>query len=326
MTEAALAPPSIEEQAADWAVRLDDEAVDASTEAACARWCAQDPRHAQALDAMRRMWQAVTPDTPLPRAKTRRRPKARHVLGLLVVVPCTVWIAGALLPWRYWLADERTAVGETRRLTLADGSLVTLNSNSAIDIDLQDGKRRVRLRRGEVYVEVAKGAAPFAVIDRDGAAVALGTRYAVRRDEHDTLVTVEESRVRIRPRAARESGVIVSAGEQVRFGKQGVTAPVGDAAPGALAWRQGRMVFQDVPVAEVLREMARYRPGVLLVDDEALAGLRFTGVLPTAQSDQALALLLSALPPLRVARLSPWLVRVSASDAPPRNPPVRKKI
>ncbi|MBB3181769.1 FecR family protein [Variovorax sp. Sphag1AA] len=324
MTDAALAShhiASIEEQAANWVVMLDDEVVDASTRAACDRWCAQDPRHAQALEAMRRMWQAVNPDTPLPRTNALQKPTVRRVAGLLVVLPCAIWIAQSL-PWRYWLADERTAVGETRELTLADGSHITLNSDSAVDVDLRDGKRRVRLRRGEVYVEVAQGAAPFAVIDRDGAAVALGTRYAVRRDEHDTLVTVDESRVQLRPREARDAGVVVAAGQQARFDRQGVTMPVADAAPGALAWRQGRLVFQDVPAREVLRELARYRPGVLLIDDEALEGLRFTGVLPTTQSDQALALLASALP-LRISRVSPWLVRVTASDSSSRSPTVR---
>ena len=314
MNEAAPAPRSIEEQAALWVVRLDEEAADEASRTACAQWCAQDPRHARALDAMRRMWESVTPQTPVPARRPAREPGSRHALGLLVIVPCLVWIASAL-PWRYWLADERTAVGEVRQFTLADGSQVTLNSDSAIDIDLSGDKRRLRLRRGEIYVEVAKGSAPFVVIDRDGAARALGTRYAVRRDAQDTLVTVIESRVRVRPRAALDQSVELVAGEQVRFDRHGITRPASVAAPGALAWRQGRVVFQDAPVAEVLRELARYRPGLLLVDDEALAGLRFTGVLPTGQSDGALALLCAALP-IEVSRISPWLVRVSAQPRP----------
>ncbi|MDM0021658.1 FecR family protein [Variovorax saccharolyticus] len=315
MSDAALAPPSIEEQAALWVVTLDEDPADQAARTACAQWCAEDPRHARALETMRRMWQSVTPQTPVPapeRRPTRRR-ASRHALGLLVVLPCLLWL-GSALPWRIWLADERSAVGEVRQITLADGSLVTLNSDSAIDIDLSGDKRRLRLRRGEVYVEVAKGSAPFVVIDRDGSARALGTRYAVRRDAEDTLVTVTESRVLVRPRAAPEQATEVAAGEQVRFDRNGITQSTRSVAPGALAWRQGRVVFQDAPVAEVLRELARYRPGLLLADDQALAGLRFTGVLPARQSDEALALLAAALP-IEVSRLSPWLVRVSAPAA-----------
>lgn len=312
MSEEAPTPRSVEEQAALWVVRLDDEAAGETTHAACAQWCAADPRHARALDAMRRMWEAVRPDTPLPTTAARppRKLRSRHALGLLLVIPCAAWIASAL-PWRYWLADERSAVGEVRQFTLADGSRVTLDSDSAIDIDFSGDKRRLRLRRGEVYVEVAKASTPFVVIDRDGAARALGTRFAVRRDAQDTQVTVAESRVLLRPRAALDRGAELAAGEQARFDRNGITSPPATAAPGALAWRQGRLVFEDAPLAEVLRELARYRPGLLLGDEQALAGLRFTGVLPTQPSDQALALLAAALP-IEISRISPWLVRVSA--------------
>lgn len=316
MTEAAQAPQSIEEQAALWVVQLDEATADDALRADCARWCAQDPRHARALDAMRRMWEAVTPQTPVPARRPVRKAGARQAATLLAVVACMAW-AGSALPLRVWLADERTAVGEVRQLTLADGSQVTLNSDSAIDIDFSGDKRRLRLRRGEVYVEVAKNSAPFVVIDRDGAARALGTRYAVRRDAEETTVTVTESRVWVRPRAAVDKGAELAAGEQAAFDRNGMTRSVEAAPPGALAWRQGRLVFQDAPVPQVLRELARYRPGLLLADEPALAGLRFTGVLPATQGDQALALLAAALP-LEVSRVSPWLVRVSARAPAPQ--------
>jgi len=301
-------------QAADWVVRLSDEEVDDATRAACEAWCAEHPSHARLLAEMRELWGAVTPQTPVAGAvpTTRRRaPHARRALGLLALVPVLLLGAWAL-PWHEWAADQRTGIGELRRLTLADGSRLVMNGDSAVDIDLSGEVRQLRLLRGEVYVEVAKAAAPFEVLDRDGSVRALGTRYAVRRDDEDTLVTVTESRVRISPRAADGEAVELGAGEQLRFDGQGITRPPATATANALAWQQGRLVFDDAPLPEVLRELARYRPGLLLADDPALQDLRFTGVLPTAQSDAALELLGASLP-LRVLRVSPWLVRVSAA-------------
>ena len=304
----------LREEAALWAVTLADDSVDDATRAACAAWCALDERHARLLAEMRRMWESVTPDTPAP--QPARRGLSRQALGALVLLPCLL-VAGAAMPWQAWLADERTGTGEIRHLTLEDGSRVALNSDSAIDIDFSGSVRRVQLLRGEVFVEVAHGDKPFAVVDRDGSAQALGTRYAVRREARDTLVTVTESRVRVQPLdGGDDRWVDVQAGQQVRFDRRGVTTDTVPAAPGGLAWPQGRLVFDAAPVAEVLRQLGRHRPGLLLADDEALGALRFTGVLPIQQSDAALALLASALPSLRVSTLSPWLVRVTTT-APP---------
>ncbi|MDM0014730.1 FecR domain-containing protein [Variovorax sp. J22P168] len=310
-----IAPESrMRAEAAEWIIRLGDEAVDDRTQADCAAWCARHPRHGQLLREMQQLWNAVTCDTPVPRP-VRIKPRSRQVasvLGLLVLVPCLLLVARAL-PWRYWLADERTAVGEVRELRLADGSRLTLNSDSAVDIDMAGDKRRVRLRRGEIHVEVAKASTPFVVIGRDGSVRALGTRYAVRKEAQDTLVTVTESRVLVRPREASDKSVELVAGSQLRFDRQGITHAASSAPSTALAWQQGRLVFDDTPLPEVLRELARYRPGLLLgADEPALSELRFTGVLPTARSDEALALLAATLP-LKVSRLSPWMVSVSAA-------------
>lgn len=316
MLEAAAAAERMRDEAALWAVTLADEAVDDATRAACAEWCARDERHARLLAEMRQMWEAVTPDTPgtSPVTVPARRRVSRKVQGVLALVlaPCLL-VAAGLLPWDAWLADERSGTGEIRHFSLADGSRVALNSDSAIDVDLTGSVRRLQLLRGEVFVEVAPGSKPFAVVDRDGAVNALGTRYAVRREDNDTLVTVTESRVRVQPLDGGDHWVEVQAGQQVRFDRHGVTTDNLPAAPNGQAWQSGRLVFDDVPVADVLRQLARYRRGLLLADDAALGDLRFTGVVPIAQSDEALALLASALP-LKVSTLSPWLVRVTARD------------
>ncbi|WP_440862721.1 FecR domain-containing protein [Symbiopectobacterium purcellii] len=53
------------------------------------------------------------------------------------------------LPYRYWLADQRTAIGEIRRLTLDDGSVLTLNTDSAVNLRFDTRQRTVELVQGE---------------------------------------------------------------------------------------------------------------------------------------------------------------------------------
>lgn len=318
MSDAVQSLTRMREEAAQWAVLLAGGDIDAGGRAQLNAWRARDPRHQRLLDEMLGLWNAITPDTPVPSpgpraavARSRKRRLTGAGISLLVLLPCLVFLAREM-PWRYWLADQRTEIAEVRRIVLADGSRLTLNGNTAVDIDLSGAARRVRLRRGEIHVEVAKGHTPFVVIDRDGGVRALGTRYAVRRDDDDTLVIVDESSVQVRPRAARDNPIELRAGEQLRFDRNGLTQQRTTASALALSWKQGRLVFDDAPLSEVLRELSRYRPGLLLgADDPALAAQRFTGVLPVAQSDQALALLKAAMP-LQVTRVGPWLVRVSA--------------
>ncbi len=327
VSDAAQALARMQEEAAEWAVLLGGGPIDPADQDRLNAWRARDPRHPPLLDEMLRLWAAVTPDTaePSPGARrsaggrSRQRRRAGAGIGLLVLLPC-LFLAARQLPWQAWLAEQRTAVGEIRRITLADGSRLTLNGDTALDIDLDGPARQVRLHRGEVHVDVHKGPTPFVVIDRDGSVRALGTRYAVRRDRNDTRVVVDASRVQVQPRDALAGPVELGAGAQLRFDRHGLTQAPGAVAPSALSWQQGRLVFDDAPLNEVLRELGRHRAGLLLgTDDPALAAQRFTGVLPLAQSDQALSLLASALP-LEVTRLGPWLVRVSAKAQADRTP------
>jgi len=297
---------SIREQAAAWVLRLEEAGPEARepVESECEAWQSADPRRRQVLGQMRQMWSAVAP--------ARRRRRRAAGLGLVLLLAGAM---GTQLPWNLWTADYRTAAGEIRDITLPDGSRVVLNSDSAMDLDYGNERRRVRLERGELLVTVEKDPAgrAFDVTTEHGAAAALGTRYGVRLDEGYTAVTVHESRVRLLPREAAERGVTLGGGQRAHLTPEAVTA-VASGKPRTPDWAQRRLVFNDTPLDEVVERLAQYRPGWLMLDGE-LAGrdLRFTGVVPAEDSAAALAVLAGALS-LEVRSVTPYMVWLQPSE------------
>jgi transmembrane sensor len=285
------------------------------------RWRTASPDHERAWQRMRELWSLLSApaaqappdrlgglvrDTAARRRKRRRRTASGLALGAALLV--SAWWAGqAQMPWL--AADLRSGVGERRTVELSDGSRVTLNTDSAIDILYTPTERRIVLRQGEILAEVAHGAPgrPFVVDTRDGTATALGTRYVVRLMPDATRVTVTESRVRGCPAAPGAACRDASAGQALEIRAASVE-PVQPANRDAEAWTQGRYAVIDTPLPEVLAELARYRRGLLIYDARALADLRVSAVLPL-QGDEAYASLQESLP-IRVRSYGPWILRV----------------
>ncbi len=293
----------IRREAADWIMRLDQaepaerERVQAEYDA----WQAVDPRRRRVLAQMHRMWDAVEP------ADKRRK------AGLLGLVVLLGGLMAAQMPWAVWTADYRTVAGEIRDIELPDGSSIVLNTASAIDFEQNTNRRVVHLHRGEMLVTVGADRRPFAVETEHGEAVAAGTRYAVRRTPDDSIVTVHESSVRLVPGSAVAAEATLTAGQRARLTKDGVMPlkPAGRRLPD---WTDRQLVFNDMPLVDVIDRLERYRSGWILLDD-ALAerDLRFTGVLPATDSDAALELVAESLS-IDVDKSTPYLVRVRGRD------------
>lgn len=334
---------AVRELAAAWIVRLQEEgsAPDgAGVRAECEAWCAAAPRHRQVFEQMQELWGAMANagDSAAGggavagsgQRKGRSRPRVRAVglLSLSLVAALAVaWRVGGTTSgsplFAAWRADEYAAVGETRRVVLPDGSRLTLNSGSALNLDYGPQCRCIRLLAGEVLAEVAPDARrPFTVQGRDGDATARGTRYLVRQDAADTTVTVLEHSVDVAvrspaPDAETATHAHVNTGQSVRLNASGV-GEVHEATAGEGGWADGRLVFIDAPLPQVLAELARRRPGWVRAPAGELARLRFTGVLPARESEQALAQLERALP-LRVRRATDFLVWVEPAAAQERD-------
>lgn len=327
---------SVKDAATAWFVRLRDEAASDGDRAAFEAWREADPAHAEAYREIERLWagldridrradgrngangtQAAMAGPVSPRASPPTSPSRRRALRRMAVAASVAVVAGAGAygltgPGRF--ADHRTGPGEQRRIVLADGSSAHLNTATALSLDLTADSRRVTLHTGEAHFEVARDAArPFVVDAAIGRIEALGTAFSVRRREGAVEVIVTEGKVAVSDHG--QGAAVVAVGQGVRVTDTGVAAVTGADAATALAWRRGRLVFDNRPLGEVLGELARYRRGRIVILDGAVEALPVTGSFAVADTDATLETIARTLP-VRLRRLSDLLVLVDAAPAP----------
>lgn len=249
-----------------------------------------------------------------------RLARRRIVLGVAAMAG-----AGGMLGWAMWRqpgtmdallawsADHRTATGERLEIRLDDGSQVWLGSATALDQKYRPGLRQLRLRTGEILIQTAADTAgrPFVVDTAHGRMRALGTRFNVRLDgDGRTQLAVYEGAVQVTLAAGGEgAGTIVRAGQQVGFTAEHVEEPAA-ADLAREAWSRGVLLAQDIPLGQVVAELARYQRGHLAVAPE-VAGLTVLGSYPLDDVDGALAMLQRTLP-IQVRRPLPWWTTIEA--------------
>ncbi|MBK1674551.1 iron dicitrate transport regulator FecR [Ectothiorhodospira shaposhnikovii] len=203
-------------------------------------------------------------------------------------------------------ADHRTATGEQREIFLSDGTRVWLNTATAISEDFSIGQRRLRLVAGEILIQTASDPLrPFLVDTPQGSLYPIGTRFTVRLDRGETFVAVYEGAVEVI--TAGGEGATLSAGKQTHFTERAL-AFVEVADPARQVWSQGILLADNIPLADMVRELRRYRPGHLGLSPE-VADLRVFGSYPINDPDRALAMLESVMP-IRVHRRMSWWVSI----------------
>ena len=314
------------EQAARWVVRLsaDDPAERDMARAGFAAWKAADPLHetvAAGMENLLRQLNAVREPAggdhrPARAALAAIAPKRQRLrqLAAASAVAMLVLTGTLVLGERpaYLLADLRSPTGQWQTHTLADGSRLTLAGGSAVNVRFNAGERHVELVRGDILVDVAKDAQRPFIVDSGQAAIrALGTRFAVRREDGATILSMLESTVSAQ--VPQHRAVVVQAGQRTRITDDGVGPLTSiDAASVQQAWRAHQLVVDDLPLADVLDELARHRPGQLHYDRAQIAGIRVAAVLPLDDTDKALQLLIDNFPQLRIRMLTRYLVMVDA--------------
>lgn len=309
------APPAkVHLQAAvQWYIRLNDDEASAADQQAWQRWLSASPEHASAWSRVEKLQQqlhGVPRDLALP-VLTQMGVQRRQGLKLLLLLAAGAATVGGYRASPY-SADFATYTGQRRQVTLDDGSLLNLNTDSRVDIEFSESQRLIHLRQGEIFISTAPDRAParpLSVSTPHGRILALGTRFDVRLQDSFTHVWVEAHGVEVSPRDAPELKQRLDAGQGLTF-SAGQLGPLRREIADSSAWTQGRLVVIEWRLAEVIQELARYRPGYLGCAD-AIADLRISGAFQLDDTDAALASLQASLP-VRVRRFSRYWVRVEA--------------
>lgn len=294
--------PHILEEAASWLLLMQEAPLAPAQQAEFERWRARSSDHQRAWKRAERLLArmgALPPALAKPALQrpthAGRRATLRGLAALLAVTPLG-WLAWRHRIWRDWLAaDYVTALGERLDITLEDGARIALNTSTALDVRYDERQRLLRLRQGEIHVATAADAhrppRPFLVQSDHGLMQALGTRFSVRQQAGYTLLAVYEGAVQIRTveNDVNAGARIIEAGCQVRFNRDGLGA-IETANANALAWRQGLLVADDMPLQQWSEELMRYGREVIECD-ASLRSLRVSGAFPTSNLPQAAGML-----------------------------------
>ncbi|KVE34581.1 FecR domain-containing protein [Burkholderia sp. BDU5] len=303
-------PAPVARRAVEWWVELGSGRATDATHARLARWRAEDPAHDAAwrhietvngrLGRVADTLSAQAARAALLPSRSRGRRAAVKSLAVLLFAGGAAWTAGTCVPWRAWGADVRTAVGERRTVTLADGTTVVLNTDSAIDVRFDDTTRGVRLLRGEIMVTSGRDAAraaarPLVIATAHGDVRPVGTRFSVRERGEATRVDVFEGAVRIAPLRSAGEPRVIAAGQGADFTRDALVGPPRTIGGDAGAWADGMLVASNLRLADLLAEIDRYRPGRVRCD-AAVANLRVSGTYPLDDPDRILDTLRETLP------------------------------
>jgi len=313
----------IHDEAADWFLRFCEDEIALNERATFGEWLRASPQHVRAYLEVAAFWEAAgemnrTGKVPveelvrqalaennvvnldqasLPKKTLTHRPRVlgfRMATAAAALVIC--FIASSITWWhlsRY--PTYTTQAGEQRRITLADGSTVILNSRSGVKVRFSDAERDIELLSGQALFYVAKNPRrPFIVQSGITKVRAVGTEFDVYRKASGTVVTVVEGHVAVsgsevgtgissRP-SEQSPPVLLSAGEQVTVDLKAVSAPQRANITLATAWSEGKLVFNQTPLSDVVQEFNRYNPRALIIDDPQLLRLHISGTFATTDS------------------------------------------
>ncbi|WLH90449.1 FecR domain-containing protein [Pseudomonas sp. FP453] len=288
------------EAAASWYVQFQSQPPTPAERYAWQQWLNGDPSHQAAWNQMEQLQRSLG---ALPQDVTRRAlsttQQRRQVLKWMLALGSTGYLGWNVQQHtslgNVW-ADYRTAVGQRRRIELADGTQIDLNTGTAIDVAFDGRQRLIRLREGEVLIHTGKsgGQTPFYVDTRQGRVQALGTRFSVRQLADSTRVGVLEDRVSVSPADQPAHRRVLVAGESADFDRQNV-GPDQPFFRSQAAWVDGQLIVLDVRLGDVIGELARYRHG-LIQCDQASQRLRVSGTFRLDSIDAVLANLQATLP------------------------------
>lgn len=320
-------PDDLRETAARWFSQARNPDFGPEQQQALATWLAEKPEHRAEYAALERIWEAAgaldparlrrlatSGDQEGPGISAPAAGKPVRARAALCAATAAIAVGAAWFGWHLHgqpgqfpanpashvigQTEYRTATGERRTVMLLDGSRIELNTRTHLVVRMAaQGERDVDLLDGEAMFDVAHDASrPFVIRAGSGKVTVTGTRFDVHRTPSRTQVIVESGSVIVqgsdgKPPARLSAGLGTSVDSR---GAVAATATVDLAA--ALAWRTGKLVFNDAPLVSVAAEVSRYRRQPVRIADEATGAIRMSSVFSADDTDGLLAALPRMLP------------------------------
>ena len=302
---------AITEAAAQWCMRLHEPDCTRPAREAFAVWLSANPLHAQEYEAMLDIWGIsgyLTRPSPAPARVVALPPAPRRRTWQRVAVAAAVTLlalpVAAYSGWQLgWLpnAHERySADASAKTVTLPDGSQVELNLGTQLTFSNYKDQRRATLSKGEAFFKVSHDAShPFLVQAAEGQIRVTGTQFNVWMYEDQVRVTLLEGSVLVTSnKRLSGDGLRLEPGMQARYKAGDYAAQISPTAAitSELAWRNGKLVLDNLSLADALPLINRYLDTPLALADSATGKLRIGGVFNTREIDHLVTSLPKVLP------------------------------
>jgi transmembrane sensor len=278
------------DQAASWIARLRSDTATEEDQQQFALWLAANPEHARAMDNMLDLWDdlAVTRhlDQTAPEILPLENRSRRSWLGAgLAVAACALFalILAPQLSVDNETLQYQTRKGEQLQIDLADGSQISLNTNSSLSVKLGENLRQVILHRGEAFFQVERNTDRPFVVDIGAAEVrVMGTAFNIHRRENQSDITVTEGVVRVTERGGSgnraPSTELLYANQSVSANSAGLFRLSLTDSVATIAWRDGKIVADGMTLVALVDEIARYHDVKILIAEPDLAQRTVSGV------------------------------------------------
>lgn len=269
---------SIKQAAARWYMRMREAAPDAPERTTFEVWLLSDRRHQAAYQLIESTMDDFSSTERLKdlsnalsqkqyfEQSARRKKLSKLGSGLAVMLLCVGLGFIGRTQYQTWQAAplstqvQTTAVAQIAKRTLDDGSVITANANSALEIVFYRHQRLVKLTRGEAIFEVTKDPErPFVVETQQAKVTVLGTRFAVNQLSKKVRISVDHGRVQVARADGAEKTLILRDGEVAEIMQDAAPLKVNRYAADSFSFTSGRIVFDQADMFEVAETLSRYR-------------------------------------------------------------------
>ncbi|MCF6215496.1 MAG: FecR family protein [Emcibacter sp.] len=299
----------IANEAAEWFLKLQANDLSETEYLKWQKWHMENDANKQAFSKAEDCWNALDNITdvtleslkaeqniiPLSSAKSGRRRFMPHNIKRHIKLAGSIAAALVIalsigLSYQDFIAVSpdattyQTARAEHKVINLDDGSKISLGARSIVNVDYSPMARRITLVRGEAVFDVSKDKTrPFIVKTGNGTVTAIGTKFNIRANDKNIIVTVLEGVVEVNPYLANDNIdraplPRVGAGKAVSYRSDGfISEVVKSNVEAAVSWERGLLIRVNTPLANVIEDVNRYSSREIIIGDPALNDIRFTG-------------------------------------------------